>query len=62
MIEREKPTPWRKSSRSNDSHGQCVEARKSPSGFQVRDSKLMDESPRLTLSTGDFSSLVLHLK
>jgi hypothetical protein len=50
---------WRKSSRSsgqNDSD--CVEARAIAADFQVRDSKLGDESPVFDLPVSDYSSLL----
>jgi len=47
------PGEWRKSSRSGNAGGNCVEARRSTS-FEVRDSKLGDDSPILTLSPEDF--------
>ncbi|MBO3731338.1 DUF397 domain-containing protein [Glycomyces niveus] len=50
---------WRKSSRSSGSQDSaCVEARPAPSGFQVRDSKLGDESPILDLGAADFTGLL----
>ncbi|MQM28908.1 DUF397 domain-containing protein [Glycomyces albidus] len=48
---------WRKSSRSGDADN-CVEARGDVAGFQVRDSKLGEESPVLKLGTADFASLL----
>lgn len=62
MNNHRSPTPWRKSSRSNDSHGQCVETRKNSHRFQIRDSKLKDQSPNLTVNAVDFSSLLTHFK
>ncbi|PRY56404.1 DUF397 domain-containing protein [Glycomyces artemisiae] len=50
--------PWRKSSRSQGNGGNCVEARPGAGGFQVRDSKLGDDSPILGLAVGDFESLL----
>ncbi|MCC3762596.1 DUF397 domain-containing protein [Glycomyces sp. TRM65418] len=50
---------WRKSTRSSSSgNGDCVEARKSHTGFQVRDSKLGQESPVLDLAEPDFLALL----
>lgn len=51
-------TSWRKSTRSTNSGDQnCVELRLVEGGFQVRDSKLGDESPIFDLTPGDFESL-----
>lgn len=51
--------PWRKSSRSSGAqNSDCVEARPAASGFQVRDSKLGDDSPIFDLHTADFSGLL----
>jgi hypothetical protein len=50
---------WRKSSRSSSqANGDCVEARTDEGKFQVRDSKLGDDSPIFGLATGDFQSLL----
>jgi hypothetical protein len=49
---------WRKSSRSQGNGGNCVEARTNDGEFQVRDSKLGDDSPIFGLATGDFQSLL----
>lgn len=51
------PSKWRKSSRSQGG-GQCVEARLAETGPQVRDSKLGDASPILSLSRNDFAGLL----
>jgi hypothetical protein len=52
-------TSWRKSSRSNNSaQADCVEARNTDSGFQVRDSKLGHDSPVFDLSSSDFTGLL----
>jgi hypothetical protein len=57
-------TTWRKSSRSSDSgNGQCVEVRanvsgRSPAAFQVRDSKLAEDSPALDMTTADLTALL----
>ncbi|GAB3992538.1 hypothetical protein GCM10029992_01890 [Glycomyces albus] len=48
---------WRKSSRSQANGGNCVELRLVEGGFQVRDSKLGDDSPVLALTLGDFEGL-----
>jgi hypothetical protein len=51
--------PWRKSSKSSGAQdSDCVEARPASTGFQVRDSKLGDESPILDLGTADFTGLL----
>lgn len=50
--------PWRKSSRSQGNGGNCVEARPDNEGFQVRDSKLGDDSPIFGLAATDFQSLL----
>ncbi|MEV3935766.1 DUF397 domain-containing protein [Glycomyces sp. NPDC049804] len=50
---------WRKSSRSGGAQDSaCVEARPASSGFQVRDSKLGDESPILDLGAADYTGLL----
>lgn len=49
---------WRKSSRSGNSGANCVEARTAPVGFQVRDSKLGDDSPIFDLPREEFESLL----
>lgn len=51
-------TAWRKSSRSGNSGANCVEARTGETGFQVRDSKLGDDSPIFDLRTEEFTSLL----
>jgi hypothetical protein len=52
-------TEWRKSSRSSSQgNGDCVEARVDAGGFQVRDSKLGDDSPILDLSAEEFVGLL----
>jgi hypothetical protein len=51
--------PWRKSSRSQGTaDSNCVEARPVDTGFQVRDSKLGDDSPIFDLKTADFAALL----
>lgn len=52
---------WRKSSRSSG-NGNCVEARAAEAGFEIRDSKLNDESPIFGLSVTDFNRLVTDIK
>ncbi|MCD0447059.1 DUF397 domain-containing protein [Glycomyces sp. A-F 0318] len=51
---------WRKSSRSGngDAGSNCVEARAAGAGFEVRDSKLSEDSPVLGLTQGDFTALL----
>lgn len=50
---------WRKSSRSQgNADSNCVEARTSSNGFQVRDSKLGDDSPVFDLGEQGFKSLL----
>ncbi|TWJ07682.1 uncharacterized protein DUF397 [Stackebrandtia albiflava] len=53
-----KPGKWRKSSRSGGSGGSCVEARLNAGGPEVRDSKLGDDSPILSLNRSDFLALL----
>lgn len=53
-------TGWRKSSRSNSqTNNECVEARAIAADFQVRDSKLGEESPVFDLPAADFTGLLL---
>lgn len=49
---------WRKSSRSGNAGGNCVEIRADDHGFQVRDSKLGDGSPIFDMSTEEFVALM----
>lgn len=49
---------WRKSSRSQGNGGNCVEARTSNGAFEVRDSKLGDDSPIFGLAAKEFTSLL----
>jgi len=50
---------WRKSSRSQgNADSNCVEARTASNGFQVRDSKLGDDSPIFNLAGQEFTSLL----
>jgi hypothetical protein len=53
-------TKWRKSSRSGNGQAgsDCVEARAHEAGFEVRDSKLSEDSPVFGLATGDFTALL----
>lgn len=54
---------WRKSTRSADSgNGNCVEARATPTGFEVRDSKLGDDSPVLGMTEAGFAGLIEAIK
>lgn len=50
--------PWRKSSRSGGGGNACVEARTDEMGFQVRDSKLGEDSPIFALADTDFTGLL----
>lgn len=58
MLTRE----WQKSSRSSnntgDQQGQCVEARLSDSGCEIRDSKLGEISPILDASLADWRGFI----
>lgn len=51
-------TQWRKSSRSGDQGANCVEVRANGERFEVRDSKLGDDSPIFGMTTEDFVSLM----
>lgn len=51
-------TQWRKSTRSANSGGNCVEVRVNDEEFQVRDSKLGDGSPIFDIRPTDFRSLL----
>jgi len=51
-------TAWRKSSRSANSGGNCVEVRVNDEEFQVRDSKLGDDSPIFDCKPEDYLSLL----
>jgi hypothetical protein len=54
-----KTTSWRKSSRSSNSGDQnCVEARATEAGFDVRDSKLGDGSPIFSIDAKEFERLL----
>lgn len=51
--------PWRKSSRSQGTaDSNCVEARTAERGFQVRDSKLGNDSPIFDLDANAFTGLL----
>lgn len=50
---------WRKSSRSTGgNNSNCVEARENEGVFQVRDSKLGDDSPIFDLNAQEFVSVL----
>lgn len=49
---------WRKSSKSGNQGNDCVEARIRRGQFQVRDSKLGEDSPILDLKSTDFVALL----
>lgn len=53
-------TPWRKSSRSASSGdgANCVEARAHCNVFDVRDSKIGDDSPVFTVEAADFAGFL----
>jgi hypothetical protein len=52
-------TEWRKSSRSSSqANGDCVEARANEDGFQMRDSKLGEDSPVFDLAPEEFVSVL----
>lgn len=51
-------TAWRKSTRSGNSGGNCVEVRVNDDEFQVRDSKLGDDSPIFGCKPEDYRSLL----
>ncbi|GAB3659168.1 DUF397 domain-containing protein [Glycomyces tarimensis] len=53
---------WKKSSRSGNTGGDCVELRSTAGGFQVRDSKLGEGSPILDLSGSDLTGLLRSTK
>lgn len=57
-------TKWRKSSRSGngDAGSNCVEARAAGARFEVRDSKLSEDSPVFGLAQGDFVALLENAK
>lgn len=57
-------TRWRKSTKSssNGNAGQCVETRLAAGQFQLRDSKLDSQSPLITISAIELSSLLAMLK
>lgn len=49
---------WRKSSRSQGNGGNCVEVRADGPRFEVRDSKLGNDSPIFDMSTEGFEALM----
>lgn len=51
------PGPWRKSSRSQGSGGNCVEARHTSNCFEVRDSKA-PQLGALAMSRTDWTALL----
>lgn len=54
---------WRKSSRSNNQGDACVETRTLRADiFQVRDSKLGDASPIVSISRTNFTALLASIK
>lgn len=57
-------TKWRKSSRSGNGEAgsDCVEARAAVAGFEVRDSKLSEDSPVFGLKEGDFVAFLESAK
>lgn len=55
------PMVWRKSRRSNDQGGSCVELAALKEGIGVRDSRDHD-GPHLTLDATSFRALLAHLK
>jgi hypothetical protein len=59
MTTRNARSAWRKSSRSTgNGSSNCVEARSTGVGFEVRDSKLGDGSPIFDLGVNDFLALL----
>lgn len=56
-------TKWRKSTRSSSgSSNDCVEVRVTDGRFEVRDSKLGDDSPILQMDTAEFFALLRPAK
>ena len=53
---------WRKSSKSGSQQGNCVEVRKLTHDVDVRDSKLGDGSPILSVPRSEFASILGALK
>lgn len=53
---------WRKSTRSQGSGSNCVEARMSPEGPQLSDSKLAHARPIITLDEVSYVSFIDHVK
>ncbi|WP_030144297.1 DUF397 domain-containing protein [Glycomyces sp. NRRL B-16210] len=55
--------PWRKSSRSGQGQdNNCVEVRLDAGTPQVSDSKLTDDRPILTVTTGTYNGLLAWVK
>lgn len=50
--------PWRKPSRSGGASANCVETRMNGSRAQVRDSKLGEASPIISLPHTDYAALL----
>lgn len=61
MGDRLPPASWRKSTRSNN-QGACVEVAGLQDGHLVRDSKLGDDSPILTVPRGAFAAFIEAIK
>ncbi|THV26417.1 DUF397 domain-containing protein [Glycomyces paridis] len=55
-------TEWKKSSRSGNQGGACVETRLLGAGVQVRDTKLGEDSPILNASHSDWVAIIGDLK
>ncbi|MEV0651090.1 DUF397 domain-containing protein [Phytomonospora sp. NPDC050363] len=55
-------TAWRKSTRSGNDGGQCVQMRLGPAGPEVGDSKLGDRTPVLSVDRGSFLGLIAAIK
>lgn len=53
---------WRKSSRSQNGGGNCVEARLTSDGPQLSDSKLAHARPIITLDEGSYQAFIEHVK
>lgn len=56
-------TEWRKSTRSSSqADNNCVEMRAAEGRFEVRDSKLGDDSPIFRMDTAEFSAFLRAAK
>lgn len=53
---------WRKARRSQGNGGACVEARQFKRDNQLRDSKLAETSPIITVCRDDFTALLKQVK